>query len=82
MCIRDRNKSSFKDVTKSQWGQIRNLSNKENVVEEISNFIDHGIKKDVWKNGKISLIPAIKQAKDKNKFTKLVAMQMQKEAKK
>jgi hypothetical protein len=77
-----KNKSSFKDVTKSQWGQIRNLSNKENVVEEISNFIDHGIKKDVWKNGKISLIPAIKQAKDKNKFTKLVAMQMQKEAKK
>ena len=74
-------KGKFKDVTKSQWGQIRNLSNKENVLQEIQNFIDQGVKKDVWKQGKDILKSTIKSQQDKQKFTKLLSMLMQKEAK-
>jgi hypothetical protein len=78
----ENNKMEFQGVTKSQWGQIRNLSNKENIVEEIEKFINKGIKKDDWKNGKEILISAIKAQKDKQKFTKLLSMNMQKETKK
>jgi len=68
----------FSEVTSSQWGSIRELSIKENFVEEIENYITNGVKKDVWNNGKNILLRYLKNYhKDRRMFINILAKLMQ-----
>ncbi len=74
-------KDKFKEVSKSQWGQIRSIctqsdTNDENIKERVSAFIDHGVAKKRWEKGEKVLLESI----EKNlKFAKLLSMMMPKQ---
>ncbi len=74
-------KTKFKEVSKSQWGQIRSICSQsdvsdKNIKEKISNFIDHGVAKKRWEKGEKVLLEAVEQ---NLKFAKLLSILMPKQ---
>ena len=74
----DTNKSKFKNVSKSQWGQIRAILqvNEDDYHKNIEEFISHGIAEKQWKDS-FTLIKKILQEENKE-FLKLLCIQMPK----
>lgn len=72
------NKSKFKQVKSSQWGQIRAILqiNDDDYDEKIAKYLDHGVASKQWKDG-LDLINDILKNESKE-FLKLLSMQMPK----
>ncbi|WP_418179162.1 hypothetical protein ACNSOO_10200 [Aliarcobacter lanthieri] len=75
----DENKNKFNTVSKSQWGQIRVLTqfNKDSYKDEIKEFITKGTSKKQWENGQKVFFEKLEN--EDIEFIKLLAMQMPKE---
>jgi hypothetical protein len=77
--------SSLVGPSRSQWGQIRTFASlaksKEDLIENITLFIENGVSKKQWRDRKIDskLIEAINNSSSPLAFTKLLAMMMPKQ---
>lgn len=64
--------------SRSQWGVIRALAStakeSEALIQEIANYIDHGVEKKQWKQKDTLLYSAIRNSADPIAFTKLLSM--------
>ncbi len=74
-------KNKFKEVSKSQWGQIRSIchekeTNDDNIAQKVQNFIDHGVAKKRWEKGEKILLQSIS---NNLQFAQLLAMLMPKQ---
>ena len=76
----ERNKSKFKTVSKSQWGQIRMIvqvyQKDKKYINEIKDFISHGTSQKQWENGFKELEKIL--ASKNIEFIKLLSMMMPK----
>ncbi|MCT7464789.1 hypothetical protein N5S72_10040 [Aliarcobacter cryaerophilus] len=76
----DENKKKFKKVSKSQWGQIRVLTQfhkKDKLyIEKIKDFISNGISKKQWDEGQKTFFHLLET--ESNDFIKLLSMMMPK----
>jgi hypothetical protein len=76
-----KHQSKFKEVSKSQWGQIRSICNQsdttdENIQTKVQEYIDHGVAKKKWEKGEKIFLEAIE---NNLKFTQLLATLMPKQ---
>lgn len=74
----EKNKDSFKGVSKSQWGQIRAICqfNENSYKEKIKEFISKGVSEKQWKDAKEKIEKLLDS--ESLEFIKLLAMTMPK----